>query len=40
VVAAYLPIIQGKAKVAWQEHCPIGELLGPGKESGHLLTHN
>ncbi len=36
VVAAYLPIIQSKAKVAWQEHCPIGELLGPGKESGHL----
>lgn len=36
VVAAYLPIIQGKAKVAWQEHCPIVELLGPGKESGHL----
>jgi type I restriction enzyme R subunit len=36
VVAAYLPIIQGKAKVAWQEHCPIGELLGPDKESGHL----
>jgi type I restriction enzyme R subunit len=36
VVAAYLPIIQGKAKVAWQEHCPIGELLGSDKESGHL----
>jgi type I restriction enzyme, R subunit len=36
VVAAYLPMIQGKAKVAWQEHCPIGELLGPDKESNYL----
>ncbi len=36
VVAAYLPLIQGRARVAWQEHCPIGELLGPGKESGSL----
>jgi type I restriction enzyme R subunit len=36
VVAAYLPLIQGKARVAWQEHCPIGELLGPDKESGSL----
>jgi type I restriction enzyme R subunit len=36
VIAAYLPMIQGKAKVAWQEHCPIVELLGPGKEDGHL----
>jgi type I restriction enzyme R subunit len=36
VVAAYLPLIQGKARVAWQEQCPIGELLGPDKESGSL----
>jgi type I restriction enzyme, R subunit len=36
VVAAYLPLIQGKARVAWQEHCPIGELLGPDKEGGSL----
>ena len=34
---AYLPLVYGKAKVAWQEHCPIGELLGPPpKESVHL----
>jgi type I restriction enzyme R subunit len=36
VVTAYLPIIQGRAKVAWQEHCPIGDLLGPDKESQYL----
>jgi type I restriction enzyme R subunit len=36
VLTTYLPFIQGKAKVAWQEHCPIGELLGPDKESAHL----
>ena len=36
VVAAYLPLIQGKARVAWQEHCPIGDLLGADKESGSL----
>jgi type I restriction enzyme R subunit len=33
----YLPLVYGKAKVAWQEHCPIGELLGPPpKEGAHL----
>ncbi len=36
VLSSYLKLIQGKAKVAWQEHCPIGELLGPDKESQHL----
>ena len=36
VVAAYLPLIQGKARVGWQEHCPIGDLLGADKESGSL----
>jgi type I restriction enzyme R subunit len=37
VMSAYLPLVYGKAKVAWQEHCPIGELLGPPpKESAHL----
>jgi type I restriction enzyme R subunit len=36
VLAAYLPLIQGRAKVAWQEHCPIGDLLGPGRESAIL----
>ncbi len=29
VLAAYQPLIQAKAKVANQEHCPIGDLLGP-----------
>lgn len=34
---AYLPLVYGRARVAWQEHCSIGELLGPPpKESAHL----
>ena len=34
---AYLPLVYGKARVAWQEPCPIGELLGPPpKEGAHL----
>lgn len=36
VVDTYLKLTQGKAKVAWQEHCPIGDLLGPDKESQYL----
>ena len=36
VLKVYLPLIQGKAKVAHQEHCDIVELLGPDKESTHL----
>lgn len=36
VLTSYLKLIQGRAKVAWQEHCPIGDLLGPDKESQHL----
>ncbi|MBV9731065.1 MAG: ATP-binding protein [Pseudonocardiales bacterium] len=36
VVDTYLKLTQGKAKVAWQEHCPIGDLLGPDKENQHL----
>ncbi|HZY64973.1 MAG TPA: RNA-binding domain-containing protein [Rubrobacteraceae bacterium] len=33
----YMPLVYKRAKVAWQEHCPIGELLGPPpKESAHL----
>jgi len=36
ILAAYLPFIQGKAKVAHQEHCDIVDLLGPDKESAHL----
>jgi type I restriction enzyme, R subunit len=29
-------MVQGRAKVAYQEHCPIGDLLGPDLESAHL----
>jgi type I restriction enzyme, R subunit len=36
VIEAYLPLIYGKARVASQEHCPIGDLLGPDKESHSL----
>jgi type I restriction enzyme R subunit len=37
VMSAYLPLVYGRAKVAWQEHCPVGELLGPPpKEGAHL----
>jgi type I restriction enzyme R subunit len=36
VLAAYLPLVQKKAKVARQEHCPISELLGPDLESDTL----
>lgn len=36
VLTTYLKLLQGKAKVAWQEHCPIGDLLGPDLESQHL----
>ncbi|MGF1472938.1 MAG: DEAD/DEAH box helicase family protein [Rubrobacteraceae bacterium] len=33
----YLPLVYSRAKVARQEHCPIGELLGPPpKEGAHL----
>jgi type I restriction enzyme, R subunit len=35
VIAAYLPLIYGRAKVAHQEHCAIGELLARG-EDAHL----
>ena len=28
VLGAYMPLLQTKAKVAAQQHCPIGELLG------------
>ncbi len=33
VIAAYLPLIYGRAKVAHQEHCPIGELLARGEDA-------
>jgi type I restriction enzyme, R subunit len=36
VISAYLPLIYGRSRVAYQEHCPIGELLGPDKESQTL----
>ena len=36
VLARYLPLVYGKARVAHQEHCPIGELLGPARESATL----
>ena len=36
VLDTYLKFVQGKAKVAWQEHCPIGDLLDPDLESHHL----
>jgi type I restriction enzyme, R subunit len=33
----YMPLVYRQANVAWQEHCPIGELLGPPpKEGAHL----
>jgi hypothetical protein len=32
----YATLVQARAKVAYQEHCPIGELLGPDRESQHL----
>jgi type I restriction enzyme R subunit len=36
VLAAYLPFVQGRAKVMHQEHCDIVDLLGPDRESTHL----
>jgi type I restriction enzyme R subunit len=36
VVRFYGSLVQTRAKVAYQEHCPIGELLGPDRESQHL----
>jgi type I restriction enzyme R subunit len=36
VLTSFLKLLQGRAKVAWQEHCPIGDLLGPEMESQHL----
>ncbi len=35
----YLPLVYGLAKVAWQEHCPIGDLLGPPPEEGPHLEY-
>jgi type I restriction enzyme R subunit len=36
VVQIYSSLVQTRAKVAYQEHCPIGELLGPDRESQYL----
>ena len=36
VLKMYATLVQAKAKVAYQEHCPIGELLGPDRESQYL----
>ena len=36
VLSAYLPFVQGRAKVMHQEHCDIVDLLGPDCESTHL----
>ena len=35
ILAAYMPLVYGRARVAYQEHCPIGELLERG-EDAHL----
>jgi predicted HTH transcriptional regulator len=36
VVKVYSGLVQARAEVAYQEHCSIGELLGPDRESQHL----
>ncbi len=36
VVKIYATLAQASAKVAYQEHCPIGELLAAGEEGAHL----
>lgn len=33
VLGAYMPLLQTKAKVAHQEHCPIGELISRGEDA-------
>ena len=39
VRAVYLPLVYARAKVARQEHCPIGELLGPPPKEGQYLEY-
>jgi type I restriction enzyme R subunit len=36
VVKVYATLAQARARVAYQEHCPIGELLSGGGEHAHL----
>ena len=35
----YLPLVYARAKVARQEHCPVGELLGPPPLEGRHLEY-
>ena len=39
VMEFYLPFVYGRAKVARQEYCPIGELLGPPPKEGEHLEY-
>ena len=39
VMAVYMPLVYAGAKVARQEHCPIGELLGPPPKEGQYLEY-
>lgn len=39
VRSVYMPLVYGRAKVAWQEHCPIGDLLGPPPKEGKHLEY-
>lgn len=34
----YMPLVYRQAKVAWQEHCPIGDLLGPPPKEGRTWS--
>ncbi len=36
VLDVYAPLLQSRARVANQEHAPVGDLLGPDRESTHL----
>src|SRR5207249_11349791 len=36
VVRVYATLARARARIAYQEHCPIGELLGAGAENAHL----
>jgi type I restriction enzyme R subunit len=36
VLTSYLKLVQGRAKVAWQEHCPVTDLIGGNNEGKHL----
>jgi len=36
VIKVYATLAQARARVAYQQHCPIGELLATGTENSHL----